>query len=264
MKIFKLYDNGLNMTLGHLLAFEKDKNFIVELKEKLDEWTAPLLFTAYIKKAIFTMPRDITLSWVRERIIPSNRQNISMILANHKLKSYDELRLLEISEGICSQDNIVLKRIDSIPEYIQKRMEKNLSEIVLSDDSLLTFFNDDTARKIPLENLYNIEGASKLANFRKVLESGKVGSGGYYVTFNDSIDIPAATLYKTGIKLPLKKSDFINFSNKNILDTTESCRILKCSRQNIAYLLDRDQLHPIKENVKGNLYLKGDLLRCRD
>ncbi len=39
-----------------------------------------------------------------------------------------------------------------------------------------------------------------------------------------------------------------------------SCNILECSRQNIAYMVKQQHLVPIKENVKGNLYLKGDIL----
>ena len=36
--------------------------------------------------------------------------------------------------------------------------------------------------------------------------------------------------------------------------------MLECSRQNLAYMLNKDILKPIKEDVKGNLYLKGDVL----
>ena len=133
--------------------------------------------------------------------------------------------------------------------------------MVISDDSLLVFFADNTSRKIPFEKLYNIDGAEKLMNNAQLLESGRVGAGGYYVTFNNSIDIPAAELYKTGTKLPLTMSDFNNYVRKNILDTSEVCSMLECSRQNLAYLLNRDLLKPIKEDVKGNLYQKGDVLK---
>ena len=264
MKIFEIINQENSMSLGHLLAFEKDKNFIVELRENLDEWTAPLLFAPQVKKHIFTIPRNLCLAWICERIVPSNRQNIGMILSNHKLKTYDELKILEITGGRCSQDNYVLQKTDEIPEYIINRMKKNLTELVISEDSVLVFFADETVRKIPLDTLFQIESAEKLSTNRLLLESGQVGSGGYYATFNDSIDIPASILYKAGIKLPLKKSDFVRFATKNILDTAESCRILECTRQNIAYLIDKKHLSPVKENVKGNLYLKGDLLKNRE
>ena len=71
-----------------LELYEKEKSFIIELTDSLDEWNAPLLFTNLVKKRIYTVPRDLSLLWVKERIIPSGRQNIRDILNNHKrLKS---------------------------------------------------------------------------------------------------------------------------------------------------------------------------------
>lgn len=260
MKYYDIFDSENGYSTGTLLYFEREKAFIVELDDGLDEWTAPLLFTAYVKRGIFTIPRDVSLAWVRERIIPSNRQNINQILKNHKLKEYDEMKFLEISEGKCSQDSLIVKKAEVLPEYVKKRMQHNLSDVVISDDSLLVFFKDDTVRKASFKKLYLMDGAEKLKNNSQLLESGRVGAGGYYVTFNNSIDIPAAGLYKAGTKLPLKKSDFLNFVRKNILDTSEVCGMLECSRQNLAYMLNKDILKPIKEDVKGNLYLKGDVL----
>lgn len=46
-----------------------------------------------------------------------------------------------------------------------------------------------------------------------------------------------------------------------MLDTTESCDLLECSRQNMSYMVRKQQLTPVKEEVRGNLYLKGDVLR---
>ena len=261
MKYFDIFDSENGYSVGILLYFEREKAFIVELADGLDEWTAPLLFTAYVKRGILTIPRDVSLAWVRERIIPSNRQNINQILKNHKLKEYDEIKFLEISEGKCSQDSLIIKKSETLPEYVNKRMRTNVSDVVVSDDSILVFFTDDILTKVPFEKLYQIDGDEKLTDNRPLLESGRVGAGGYYVTFNNSIDIPAAELYKAGTKLPLTKSDFLNFVCKNILDTSEVCSMLDCSRQNLAYLLNKELLKPIKEDVKGNLYQKGDVLK---
>ena len=84
--------------------------------------------------------------------------------------------------------------------------------------------------------------------------------GGYYLTFNDSVDIPAEKIYKLGMTIPLKRDDFITFLD-NILDTSESCKLLNCSRQNLSYLVKQKQLTIAKPNVSGNLFMKGDVLR---
>ncbi len=86
-------------------------------------------------------------------------------------------------------------------------------------------------------------------------------SSGSFITFKDSIDIPAATLYSKGIPVPLSANDFLSFVRHNLLDTSDCCEVLECSRQNISYLVRHDMLHPLKEEVRGNLYMKGDVIR---
>ncbi len=259
MKAYEIADRDNRRPVGVLLYYEKDKTFIVELKNGLNEWTAPLLFAGLVKRGIYTVPRDISFLWVSERVIPAGRQNIDAILTNHHLKEYDEMKLLELSEGKCSQDNLFIRRTDTLPDYVIKRMRKNLVDFVLLDDAdALCFFADETVKKLDLRK---IEDVGKMIGNRQLLETAKTGCGGYYVTFNDSIDIPAKILYESGVDIPLSRNDFIAFLQKNVCDTTESCKLLNCSRQNLSYLVKHEQLPVAKEDVNGNLYLKGDVLR---
>lgn len=262
MKIFAIIDEETTLLTGILLYYEKEGTCVIELPEYLDEWTAPLLFTSYVKKKIYTIPRDISFLWVKERVIPSGRQNINDILAHHNMQSYDEMKFLEISEGKCSQDSLYIKKIDMLPDFVIERQKKNIVECVLSDDhTLLCFFEDDTIKKIQLENLQSFEEQNKIINNEQVYQSGKVGTGGYCVTFNESIDLPAWLLYDEESNIPLNLNDFKVFLKNNVLDTTESCDLLECSRQNMSYMVRKQQLTPVKEEVRGNLYLKGDVLR---
>lgn len=262
MKIFEIIDEENEISIGVLLYYEKEGTYIIELQNYLDEWTAPLLLANYVRKNIYTIPREISFLWVKERVIPSGRQNINAILARHKLKSYDEMKMLEISEGRCSQDRLSIKKIEKLPEYVIERTKKNITECVISGENLLLcFFADDIIKKVDMTHIANVEGIDKILKNKRLFQSGKVGTGGYSVTFNDSIDIPATVLYEAGEYIPLKRTDFIAFVQNNILDTSDSCNLLECSRQNIAYMVKQQQLVPIKEEVKGNLYLKGDILK---
>ena len=221
-----------------------------------------MLFTSYVKKKIYTIPRDISFLWVKERVIPSGRQNIKDILAQHHMQSYDEMKFLEISEGRCSQDSLYIKKINYLPDFVMKRQQKNITECVMSENhTMLCFFADETMKKIELNTMEDVEDLKKVINNERLYQSGKVGTGGYYITFNDSIDIQASVLYEAGELIPLKLSDFKVFMQKNMLDTTESCNLLECSRQNISYMVNQQKLTPVKEEVRGNLYLKGDVLR---
>lgn len=266
MRIYEIINEENNSSVGTLLYYEASRTFIIELEDYLDEWTAPLLFSGFVKRAIYSMPRELSKMWVTERIIPSGRQNISSILSTHKLREYDELKFLEISEGRCSQDSLYVQRIETLPSYVRSRMTYNLLDCtVLSDGSILCFFRDDTVRKIDLKELKDsgTEGIDKVLENRLLLESCKVGVDGFYLTFDDSIDIPAWALYEKGIEIPLKYSDFVGFVSKNTLDTSGSCDLLECSRQNIYYLAEKKEITPVKENVKGNLYLRKDIERAR-
>jgi len=262
MKIYKIIDEEQNLFIGTLLYYEKAKDFIIELNDKLNIWNAPLLLIHYVKKGVFTIPRESSLLWVKERIIPSDRQNIGSILDTHKLKEYEEITFLELSDGRCSHDHMYIKQIKDIPDYVTERTQRNIREcVVLNQNTLLCFFEDNTTRKICLDKLFGIEGIEKICRNQLLLQSCQVGTGGYFITFNNSIDIPADILYHSGTLVPLELEDFVAFINNNILDTTDSCKTLECSRQNISYLLKQKQLNPIRNNVKGNLYLKGSVLK---
>lgn len=262
MRIYEIIDSENEMSVGVLEYYEKEQTYIIELQEYLDEWSAPLLFTSFVKKNIYTIPRDISFLWVKERVIPSGRQNIKAILDTHKLAEYDEMKMLEISAGKCSQDSLYIKKLDELPEYVLKRRKKNLVDCVICEENmLLCFFEDETVKKISLGQIEKVNGVDKVMRNLALFESGKVGTGGYCITFNDSIDIPSYVLYNVKSSLPLKKKDFDNFINKNILDTSEICDILECTRQNVSYMLRKGMLSPVKTEVKGNLYLKGDVLK---
>ena len=103
MKIYAIYDKetAKNLALGYLFYYEKANEYIIELNDWLDEWEAPILFQGLVKKGIYTVPRDVSLLWVRERVIPSGRQNIGSILKNARLKEYNEMALLALSKGKC-------------------------------------------------------------------------------------------------------------------------------------------------------------------
>ncbi len=272
MRAYDVYDADVGCSVGTLLYYGKTRTFIIELCDGLDEWTAPMLFTEYVKSGILTIPRMASLTWIRERIVPPTRQNISSILTHNRLREYDEMKLLEIAEGKCAQDEMSIKRIDDLPDYVTDRARHNLTEcMTLDDHRLLCFFEDDTIKMIKLTDLsehevrlsFSRDDIDKVLVNEALYRSCRVGSGGYYATFNDSIDIPALLLYTLGTSIHLTRRDFITFMAENILDTTDVCDALECSRQNVSYLINQGKLSPIKKDIKGNLYLRGEVEKNR-
>lgn len=262
MRVYEILDAENEVFIGNLLYFEKKKDFIIELDENLDEWTAPLLFTKLVTEKKFRVPRDLSVMWVRERVIPSGRQNISNILHNHNMQSYDEMKLLELADGRCSQDNLYIRKINFVPQYIRERQKKNVDEcVVIGQASVLCFFIDGEVKKIDFARLSEIRMIDKVVKNTRLLQSCKVGTGGYSITFNDSIDIPCDLLHERGQSIPLTKEDFLSFARGNVVDTQECCEILNTTRQNLAYLKKQGKIDSIRDDVRGSLFFKGDVIR---
>lgn len=265
MKSYAIYDeeSGRTSAIGYLFYYEKSENFIIELCADLDEWEAPLLFQRFVREKIYTIPRDISFMWVKERVIPSGRQNIGSILKNHKLKDYSEIAFLSLSRGRCSQDNCYITEItvEEIPKNIKDRMKKNIWECFQTEDNqMVCLFKDDVVKKVDLSLLLaQYRELSYVLKNRVLLDSAKVGAGGYSVVFNDSIEIQASDLRKAGLLLPLTSKDFYSFISRNVMNTTKTCDLLQCSRQNLAYLVKEGKIKPIIYGAKENLYLKGEI-----
>lgn len=262
MRHYEIYDGENKISIGTLIYYEKQQVYVIELQEYLDEWSAPLLFMNLVRQHIYTVPYDLSYTWVKDRIIPNDRQNITNILANHNMKTYDEMALLEVSKGKCSQDGMYIKHQNELPDYVLKRRSKKLKECILKDDyKAICFFEDGITRLIDLLELKECAGVKKITNNNELYKAGQVGVGGYTLAFDNSVFISADILYDSGKVIPVSLSDFISFVKNNICDTSESCELLGCSRQNVAYMVGRNQLHPIKEEIKGNIYLKSEVQR---
>ena len=83
----------------------------------------------------------------------------------------------------------------------------------------------------------------------------------FQIIDEENVLLAGILLCEVGETMPLKLNAFKMFVQKNILDTTESCNLLECSRQNISYMVNQQKLKSVKEETRGNLYLKGDVLR---
>lgn len=265
MKSYAIYDEGLERTvpIGYLFYYEKSAAFIIELCKDLDEWDAPLLFQKLISDGVYTVPREISLMWVKERVIPSGRQNIGAILKKYKMKEYNEMAFLVMSKGRCSQDECYIEEVSetALPEDIRNRMSKNLWECFVAEDKkLVCMFKDNMVKKVDLAKLaYKYKDISYVLNNEELLNSVKVVAGGYGITFNESIEIQTLDLQKNGLLLPLTAKDFYQFVSKNVMDTTKVCELLQCSRQNLSYLVKEKKISPVIYGTKENMYLKGEV-----
>lgn len=245
MKISVIKDE-YNNSLGYLIYYEHDSSFIVELPEDADEWKTPLLLSSYVKRKKFTVYPDDALMWVKERIVPSSRQNIASILKDSNLKEYDEYKLLMMNDGRCSQDNYYLASCNNIPSFILERQKLLIKDfLILENRDILLFFNNNESR------IYKIKG----------FESISVSAGGYGLLIDENRFIDNRHIYNNSTVSYIKYADFISFVRNNVMDATEAAGLSKCTRQNIKDLKDKGKLNTVKESSKYSLFLKSDVLK---
>lgn len=253
MKIFAIFDgeNAGKEEIGYLFCYEKAEEYIIELNKGLDEWTAPLLFTQYVKKGKYTIPKSAAGMWVAERVIPSGRQNIGMILKNHGESEYREYKLLALSKGYSSQDACYIKEIKSegLSGWVRQRQQTNIREcFLLNSEDVICLLYDDSVLRLNIKELGmdQVSGCS-------------VDTGGYGIRLDDRISIDKDDILAKGKKLTVSAKLFYAFAKRCVVNTGEACDILCCSRQNLSYHTGSGRLTPLKHGQKETLFLKGEV-----
>lgn len=265
MKVYAIHDDEVNKIeeIGFLFFYEKTNSFVIELRDTLNEWNAPLLFSSLVKRGIYTVPKNIARLWVEERVIPSGRQNIGIILKNAKLTKYNEGKLLALSRGRSSQDSCYLQEMktDNLPEWVQARQSDNIFECFpIIDNRIICLLKNNTVIEVDLKQcLEEVPKLYTVLSNERLLSTLKVDAGGYGVSINESIFIEKRVLLEKGIIIPIYAGVFMDFAKHCVVNTSEACSMLECSRQNLAHLIKTDVLHPLKEGWRENVFLKGEI-----
>ena len=80
MKICVIKDeSNNNLEIGYLFYYESSDVFIIELSDKIQDLDVPLFFYPFFRRGIYTLNPEWSLRWVRQRIVPSDRQNLGSI-----------------------------------------------------------------------------------------------------------------------------------------------------------------------------------------
>ena len=265
MKIFAVKsDSTGNKVLAYLLYYEKTDQFYIELPENADEWDTPLLLSSFVRQGQQTVNSYWSREWVRQRIIPADRQNLGSILKESGLEKYDEYKLLTLAEGRCAQDDCYIEPVaeKDLPEEITDRFVFRVEEVVPSEDRhLLVFFRNGSARKCNMRILCTETRFAPILQREELFSAVCVQTDGYGVTWGENLDVSADCLWRNGTQLPLSLRDFQNYAAYCVTDTAGACRILNCSRQNISDLVRRGKLHPIQASSSGTLFLIRELQR---
>lgn len=262
MKVCVIKNEYYHKILGYLFYYEQNNTFYIELTENSDTFGMPIIFKHFYDLGKRTIDGYWSKKWVCERIVPKDRQNISSIIKDNNLKSYDEYKLLLLGKGRCSQDDCMVEEIkeEALPLEIKKRFDKRISDCLNIGSEFLLFFKNGEIRKIDHKKLIKInELMANIVNKQNLISEYEVSLGGYGLEFLNNIFLDSLDLYKASIDTGVVFENIKKYICERVVNTTEATKIMNCSRQNINDLVKRKKIVPIKKTLKGQLFLKNEL-----
>ena len=264
MTIFEIKDeSNKDKLLGYLFYYPKRKRFYTELLNTLDEWDAPFIFWRQVKNSEYSIGHEKSIEFVRQRIIPSDRQNIGMILRDNNINEYDEYKLLLLSQGRCAQDDIYLVKVDeeSIVAEIKDRLTLKIRDImILNGNRVMVFFKNHRTGIVDIEVLRKEDRLySRILNEKDIFENVKISPGGNGIEWGSSLNISAEELYEKSNEINISYEDMIGFLVNRVVDTSEATNLLGCTRQYVNQLINQKKINPIKTGSNNNLFMRGDI-----
>lgn len=268
MRVFELHDetNESAGTLAYLECYERPRAFFFELVSDVDPWDLPFILHEFAQRGQLTIDAGWTLRWVQSRLVPPERQNLGEVLRKNGMEQYDELRLLELTEGRCSQDGCYLVPLaGETPKWYERRVASRLADVfALGDYRLLSTFGDGEVRICSARELLGPRRPfARVVSDEDVFDRVSLQAGGHGAQWGDALEVSAAELRGAGEALPLDSSSVASLVRQSVCDTADAARILGCTRQNISDLVRRGKLRPLMTSPRGALFLRSDILARR-
>lgn len=267
MRIFAVKDeaDASAKTLAWLIYYEMDRRFYIELPDDADPWETPLLLSSFLKRGWRTVNSYWSRLWVKQRIVPPDRQNLGQILRDNGLEAYDEFELLMLAAGRCAQDDYYLAAVSEgeLPDYLAARFAKKVEDVIpLAGKRLLVFFRDGLVKICGVRSLLEQDKSfAPLLYNDELFRAVGVQAGGYGVCWGENLELADGVLYESGEAVPLSLDDFRRFVENRVVNTAEASELLECSRQNIEDLVRRGKLRPVRATPKNKLFLKSEVAR---
>lgn len=104
----KVYQDKI---VGYLNYDEQKHEYEIEIPEDVKSVEAPMIMADFIERNQRKIGKEWSLRWVKQRVIPPERQNIGQILRKNGMESYDEFPLLYMNQGRSCQDECYLVEV---------------------------------------------------------------------------------------------------------------------------------------------------------
>ncbi len=265
MKRFELRDATKEDvgTLALLECYDHPRSFFVELPPHVDPWDLPFILHEFAQRGDLTVDSHWSIRWVQSRLVPTDRQNLGEVLRENGLDAYDELRLMEMTEGRCAQDDcyLVPLRHDQTPAWYEERQAMRMADVFALDGTrLMACFCDGQVLLCDMATLLQDSPSfARILADKALFDRVSMQPGGHGACWGEALQVPLKTLREHGVSMGLVAADIAALARQTTLDTAEVAQLLDCSRQNVSDLVRRGRLIPVKTTARGPLFLRSDI-----
>lgn len=95
-----------------VFSYDEEKDIYgIEIPRTINADHLPAILGILVRQGIYSVEDKWARRFVKERVIPPDRQNIGMILRDVGIGYYDEFKLLEYTRGRCCMDEFYIEEI---------------------------------------------------------------------------------------------------------------------------------------------------------
>ena len=265
MKIFAIKnpDLGKDVDLGYFFYYDKLDDCYIELNDTLDAWDFPFILDSFAKQNRWVVNQKYTRLFISQRIIPSDRQNIGMILKDNGLEVYDEIQLFLLADGRCAQDECYIKQIpfEQLPLNIRKRRKRMIvSAKNISAGRYLVGFVDNKIGLWEADRCAFISRqVRRLLTYKNRLSALQAVSSGFELRWDeDAAGISYDAVYENCEFLPVDMESLERFTIGNLVTTQDIINEMGCTRQNINDHVKRGRIRSVDLNAKTQIFSRRE------
>lgn len=113
LRTFQIINDSLEPSEEHaILTYdEESEQYAVHIPDAVDYKDLPAILSLLAKQGIRELDDKWARRFVKERVVPPERQNIGMIMRQLNMKKYSEFPILEYTSGRCCMDDFYVKEI---------------------------------------------------------------------------------------------------------------------------------------------------------
>ena len=113
LRTFRIKNDDFEPSVEHAILTYDDETdqYAVHIPKEVPGNQLPAILSLLAKQGMREIDDKWARRFVKERVIPADRQNIGMIMRQLNMKKYSEFPILEYTSGRCCMDDFYLEEI---------------------------------------------------------------------------------------------------------------------------------------------------------